>query len=73
MFFLVSHAIHGFPPLHVPLTGWPQVNTRSHKDMLNIGLIRAVGQFLNGYNQLENVHPLLAVDTFFGDGRYKHI
>lgn len=66
MFFLVSHNIYGFPPY--PLTGWPHVNTRSHKDMLNIGIRRAIGQFLLQYNYLEeDVHLFLAVDAFFGD------
>lgn len=69
MFFLVSHDVYGFPLF--PLTGWAHINTRSHKSMVNTGIGRAVGQFLNDYNYLENnVHWMLAVDVFFGNGEY---
>ncbi|XP_076072005.1 von Willebrand factor A domain-containing protein 7-like [Mytilus galloprovincialis] len=74
MFFLVSHDVYGFPLF--PLTGWAHINTRSHKSMVNLGIGRAVGQFLNDYNYLEDsVHWILAVDVFFGndsDGKEKY-
>ncbi|XP_063416206.1 von Willebrand factor A domain-containing protein 7-like [Mytilus trossulus] len=74
MFFLVSHDVYGFPLF--PLTGWAHINTRSHRSMVNLGIGRAVGQFLNDYNYLEDsVHWMLAVDVFFGndsDGKEKY-
>lgn len=68
---LLTPLICGFPTSTI--TGWDNVYTRTHRDMLEVGLRKAVGHFLleNNYfeSDMNDMALPLIVDTFFGNGK----
>lgn len=67
---IFSTVTSGFPSS--PMTGWNDVYTRTHRDMLNSGLKKATGNYLkNKYleDDLSNVPLREVVNVFFGNGQ----